>query len=100
MALSVHTYALPPEDQIDAYNEMAKANISTLLKQPGAKEIRAYRNPFGTTPQIMVCMEWDSLASFVTFLESDDWATIASKNAACGLHQLFSATVGRLAFVA
>lgn len=85
MALSIMTWDLPPEEQMETYNEKARtAWIPTILKQPGLKELCAYRNPYRTTPQIMVHTEWDSLASWLKYLESEDYATFAADLRAVG----------------
>ncbi len=66
MALSILSWDLPPAEQIETYNEKAHTEwIPTVLKQPGVKEFRAYRNPYHTTPQVVVHTEFDSLASWL-----------------------------------
>jgi len=56
-----------------------------VLKQPGVKEFRAYRNPYRTTPHVMIHTEFDSMASWLKFAQSDDYATIISgvRSAGC-----------------
>jgi heme-degrading monooxygenase HmoA len=80
MALSVMSWDLPPEEQIQTYNEKARTGwIPSVLRQAGVKEFRAYRNPYLTTPQAMVHIEWDSLASWLKYLDSEDYAKIVSE---------------------
>lgn len=85
MALSTMTWDLPPEERIENYNQKARTVwIPSVLKQPGVKEFRAYRNPYRTTPQIMIHIEWDSLVSWLKYLESEDYAAIVSGLRAAG----------------
>ena len=85
MALSILSWDLPPAEQIETYNEKARTVwIPTVLKQPGVKEFRAYRNPYHTTPQVVVHTEFDSLASWLKFVESEDYATIMADLRAVG----------------
>ncbi len=76
MALGTLAWDLPPADKMEAYNEMTRKWIGLVLKQPGAKEFRAYRNPLGTTPQVITHTEFDSMASWLAFIQSEDYATI------------------------
>ena len=85
MALIVLSWALPPQEQIDTYTEKARTVwIPAVLKQPGLKEFRAYRNPYQTTPQVVIHTEFDSLASCVKYLESEDYTTVLSGLRAVG----------------
>lgn len=85
MALGIMTWDLPPEEQIEAYSKKARTVwIPTVLKQPGLKEFRAYRNPSLTTPQVMVHTEWDSLGSWVQYVQSEAYATLMSDMRAVG----------------
>lgn len=78
MALYIMTWDLPfSAEQLKTYGEKAKTVwIPAILKQPGVKEFRAYRNPTLTTPNIMIHMEFDSMASIGQYLESEDIGTI------------------------
>jgi heme-degrading monooxygenase HmoA len=80
MALAVMKYDLPAAEQVAAYNEKARtAWIPAVLRQPGLKEFRAYRNPYRITPEVMIHTEWDSLSSWLGWVESDDYATITEE---------------------
>ena len=95
MALSILSWDLPPAEQIETYNEKARTVwVPTLLKQPGVKEFRAYRNPSYTTPQVMIHTEFDSLASWLKFIESEDWAAIMADLRAVGCANLLSEVWG------
>lgn len=85
MALGILGWDLPPAEQIETYNEKARtAWIPSVLKAPGVKEFRAYRNPLHTTPQVVVHVELDSLASWLKWIESEDYATIVADLRAVG----------------
>jgi heme-degrading monooxygenase HmoA len=85
MASIVTTYDLPPQEQMEVYYEKVKGWISTILKQPGLKEFRAYRNPFRTTPQVMSLTEFDSLESCLKYVKSEVYDTMASELGALGV---------------
>jgi hypothetical protein len=56
------------------YNESVRTEwLRSVLQQPGVTEVRAYRNPHHTTPQVMVLVEFDSLASWQAFLASQSY---------------------------
>ena len=85
MALLTINWDLPPEDKMEAYksrvfftDEKSKAWIQLVMKQKGFKELRAYRNPFLTTPQVLVHCEFDNLESCLKYIESEDYATLQS----------------------
>ena len=89
MALSIMMWDLPSEERIENYNQQARTVwIPSLLKQPGVKEFRAYRNPYHTAPQIMIHIEWDSLASWLKYVESEDYAAIVSGLRAAGCTEI------------
>jgi hypothetical protein len=74
MALVMVTWDLPPGEQLAIYNESVRTEWRrTVLQQPGVTEVRAYRNPHHTTPQVMVHVEFDSLASWHAFLASESY---------------------------
>ena len=80
MAMITMTWDLPPDEKYGAYvddvyftNEERTAWIPRMLKQPGCEELRAYRNTFCTTPQILVLYEMDSITSCIRFIESADY---------------------------
>ena len=85
MALSILSWDLPPAEQIETYNEKARTSwIPSVLKQPGVKDFRAYRNPYQTSPQVMIHTEFDSLASWLKWVESEDYAAVVSDLRAVG----------------
>jgi len=89
MALSILSYDLPSPEQIETYNEKARTKwIPIVLKQPGVKEFRAYRNPYRTMPQVATHTEFDSLASWLKFVESEDFAAIMAGLRAAGCTNL------------
>lgn len=63
MALGILSWDLPPAKNTEAYVEATKKWIGAVLQQPGVKEFRAYRNPLGTTPEVITHTEFDSMAS-------------------------------------
>jgi len=70
---------------MDTYNEKARTSwIPTILRQPGVKEFRAYRNPYHVTPDVVVHNEFDSLTSWLKFIESEDYANLVSDMRAVG----------------
>lgn len=86
MALITLNWDLPPKEKTEAYrtmvfftDEKSTAWIPRMLKQPGVKELRAYRNPFSTTPQVLVLYELDNMTSCLKFIESGDYATFMSE---------------------
>ena len=79
MALGIVSWDLPPAEQLEKYSEKSRNHwIPTLLKQPGVKEYRVYRNPFHTTPQVTGHLEFDKMESWLKFIESKDYAEIIS----------------------
>jgi quinol monooxygenase YgiN len=85
MALGILAWDLPPADKNEMYLQSTQKWIATVLKQPGVKEFRAYRNPFGVTPQIVTHTEFDSMASWLTFLQSEKYTDIVNdlRNLGC-----------------
>ena len=84
MALLIHTYDLPPTERLEGYSQKAKEWTALILKQPGVREFRAYRNPLKATPEVMVHIEFDGLQSLLAWAESDDSATVAAGMRAAG----------------
>jgi len=73
MALYITAWDLPPdEESINAYNDNVKLWVSRILKQPGVKEFRAYRDPLRNSPAVMVNVEFDSLESIIRYLKNED----------------------------
>ncbi len=87
MALAVMSWDMPlSAEQMKAYGEQAQSNwIPTVLKQPGVKEFRAYRNPTHTTPEVLLHTEFDSMNSLMQYLASDDYSRIMSELRATGV---------------
>jgi heme-degrading monooxygenase HmoA len=89
MALSILSWDLPPADKIETYVKKAGTSwIPTILKQPGVKEFRAYRNPYHTSPQVVVHTEFDSMASWLKYVESEDYASFVADMKAVGCTNL------------
>ena len=79
MALIVLTWDLPAGDRMGAYVERARNQwIPSILSQQGFKEFRAYRNPHRSSPQVMGQIEFDSLESVESYIESMAYATITA----------------------
>lgn len=79
MPLVLATYD-PPADkkQLETYVVRSQTWIKEILALPGIQEWRGYRNPLGTTPQVMTIQEFDTLDACQSWLRSDDYrATIA-----------------------
>ena len=86
MALITITWDLPPEDRMSHYkqrvfltDENSMAWIPRILKQKGFKEIRSYRNPLRTTPQVLVLCEFDTLEAGMEYIQSDHYASFMSE---------------------
>ena len=88
MALGILAWDLPPAEKTEAYNQKTRNWISIVLKQPGVKEFRAYRNPLGTTPQVVTHVEFDSIESWLRFLKSEGYASILADLRALGCTNL------------
>jgi hypothetical protein len=71
MSLLVHTWDMPQDRKGRAeYELVGQESIPIVLKQPGVREFRAYRNPLGATPQVMVHVEFEEDAYLHQFLAS------------------------------
>jgi hypothetical protein len=88
MALGILAWDLPPAEQTEAYTRSSGKWISLVLKQPGVKEFRAYRNPFGVTPEVITHAEFDSMSSWLAFVQSEDYASILADLRAVGCTNL------------
>lgn len=85
MAMAILTWDLPPQEQMAAYNEQARTDwIPTVLRQPGVKEFRGLRNAFHTSPHTMAITEYDSLASALKFIETEDFVRVMEGLRAAG----------------
>lgn len=64
MAMVSLTYDLPTRaSDLKAYKSKAKAWIDLNMAQPGAREFRGHRSATGTTPQVVIQTEFDSLST-------------------------------------
>ncbi|MFC1607843.1 hypothetical protein ACFL47_07720 [Candidatus Latescibacterota bacterium] len=73
MALYMSAWDLPlDEENIKAYNDKAKTWVARILKQPGVREFRAYRDPLRNSPGVMIHAEFDSLESVIKYLKNED----------------------------
>ncbi|MFC1538133.1 hypothetical protein ACFL6H_01800 [Candidatus Latescibacterota bacterium] len=86
MALITVNWDLPPEEKMDKYKEKAFITheerpswITNVMKQKGFKELRAYRNPYHTTPQVLIFCEFNNLDSCMKYIESKDYTTFISE---------------------
>ena len=84
MALGILAWDLPPAEKTNEYLQTTRKWIATVLKQPGVKEFRAYRNPLRVTPQIITFTEFDSMDSWLAFIQSDDYTGIVTDLRALG----------------
>jgi len=77
MALVIYTWDLPPGERLAIYQEKVRTEwLPSVLQQPGVTQVRAYRNPHHTTPQVMVHLEWDSLTAWQAYLASESYAEL------------------------
>jgi heme-degrading monooxygenase HmoA len=77
MALAIFTWDLPSGERVQVYEAKAHTEwIQNVLQQPGVTEVRAYRNPHHTTPQVMIHIEFDSLAAWQEFLTSERYGEL------------------------
>lgn len=90
MALGILAWDLPPAEKMKAYEEHTRTWIALVLKQPGVKEFRAYRNPFATTPNVVTHTEFDSMASWLAFVGSEDYRHIVADLRALGCTNIVS----------
>jgi hypothetical protein len=89
MALVMVTWDLPPDERLAIYDESVRTEwLRSVLQQPGVTEVRAYRNPHHTTPQVMVHIEFDSLASWHAFLVSESYGGLMFALRAVGCSHL------------
>lgn len=85
MALAILTWDLPPQEQMEAYNQKARTEwIPTVLRQPGVKEFRGLRNAFHASPHVMAITEYDSLASALKFIQTEEYAHLMESMRAAG----------------
>ena len=85
MALLMITWDLPPADRRQAYDAKGPEWVEMVMRQPGVMQFRGFRNPFHTTPMAMIQLEFDSMASCMRFIESDDYAILSAEMYAAGV---------------
>ena len=92
MSLQILSWDMPSSgEQLKAYGKKSKTVwIPTVLKQPGVKEFRAYRNPSLTSPQVTAHIEFDHMESLMQFLASDDYSMIIADFGATGVTNVSS----------
>ena len=74
------TWDLPPKDQLAAYAQKAQNEcVPMILKQPGIKEFRAYRNPQNMTPQVIALHEFEDYESAQQFSTSEAGARMLAE---------------------
>ena len=77
MTLVIFTWDLPPGERLAIYNEKVRTEwLPSVLQQPGVTQVRAYRNPHHTTPQVMVHLEYDSLTAWEAYLASESYGEL------------------------
>jgi len=74
MSAAIFTWDLPSGEGMKIYKEKTQGIISAMLKPAGVKEVRGYRNPLQTSPQAMGHIEFDSLASWQAWMQSEDYS--------------------------
>jgi hypothetical protein len=85
MPLSILSFDLPAPEQMAAYNQKARTDwIPSALKQPGLQEFRAYRNPLHNTPQVALYFEFDSMDSWLMFIQSEEMERVTLDMRAAG----------------
>ena len=73
MALYMTAWDIPTDEALlNEYNVKSKEWVAMIMRQPGVKEFRAYRDPLRNSPDVMVHIEFDSLESVIKYLKSDD----------------------------
>lgn len=85
MALYISAWDLPDDPELlKQYNVKAKDWVAMILRQPGVKEFRAYRDPLMNTPSVMIHIEFDSLESIVRYLKTNDFSQAYAEMSALG----------------
>jgi hypothetical protein len=89
MAHVIITWDLPSQSaQMEEYRARSKGWTDRVLSQGGVVEWRALRNPLGTTPQVLVMTEYDSLAAARGAAESAEMAAILAELRSAGCTNL------------
>lgn len=78
MVLYFVQWDLPDQKaNLTVYANKAKNDwLPATLSHPGVIEIRNYRNPLEITPQVGISIEFESLESWRSYLESQDYIRI------------------------
>jgi heme-degrading monooxygenase HmoA len=72
------TYDFLPGIDQQAYGELARRAIATVLEAPGFVEFRANRNVLGS-PQVRSSTVWRTLADWAKFSESSGWPALEAE---------------------
>jgi hypothetical protein len=75
----VQTFDLLPDVDPQAYAELAKRTLATLVRAPGLVEIRANRNLLGA-PQIRVTTVWERLGNWEAARESRELTELETES--------------------
>lgn len=85
MSMLIVSWDLPSMTKIQEYSELSRNKwIPLLLRQPGVKEFRGYRDRYGMSPEVMVEVEFENLVSADNWLASDEWETMITEMRALG----------------
>ncbi|MFW6195535.1 MAG: antibiotic biosynthesis monooxygenase family protein [Chloroflexota bacterium] len=84
MALLSVTYDLPSGGPSPDYAERVGKMLQDMLKQPGLKEFRGYRNPLKVSPHVLTQSEWEDLESITAYLKTDVYDRIMQEMSALG----------------
>ena len=78
MVLYFIQWDLPDQKaNLTIYANKAKNDwLPMTLSHEGVREIRNYRNPFEVSPQVGISIEFDSMQSWRSFIESQDYIRI------------------------
>lgn len=88
MALVVATFDVPPPDKLEIFREKGREWVATVLRMPGLKEFRAYRNFYYASPHVMLHEEFDSIESCVKFIKTPEYYAHVIEMRALGLSNL------------
>ncbi len=87
MALIIVTFDVPPGDKTEFFKE-GRDWIQTVLKMPGLKEFRSYRNVYYASPHVMLHEEFDSMESCLKFIQSKEYYAHVVKMRSLGMTNL------------
>ncbi len=88
MALIVATFDLPPREKMEIFREKGREWVATVLKMPGLKEFRAYRNAYYASPHVMLHEEFDSLESCLKLIKTPEYYAHIADMRALGFSNL------------